>query len=247
MGWLVSTSSPRPCCSARPAPRRRSARRVSPRSASAPLASSSAAASSAPSRSHAPAPLARMSPALVVLAGTRRRDLSADVLRGGAPGRGRRGRRRRDRLGPVAAGVLERALGDAWPGRRWLAATVARDRRHRRAQRRGGGDATASASGILLALASGLAYASYTVIAKRLLRQRRQPGAGDGRGVRRRIAHAAARAADRRSALARTPRAASSSRATWRPDPTVLAYLLFARGLRRLTHPRPRRSSSPSP
>src|SRR5436190_9709439 len=88
--------------------------------------------------------------------------------------------------GPVAAGVLERGFGDPWPGARWLAATVLAIAGIVALSFGGTGHAAASTSGILLALASGTAYATYTVIAKRLLYTGAGPvrvmGAGFGVG-----------------------------------------------------------------
>jgi DME family drug/metabolite transporter len=135
--------------------------------------------------------------------------------------------------GPVVAGLLERALGGPWPGRRWLAATalavggVA-------ALALGRSGAAASASGIVLALASRAAYASYTVIAKRLLERGAAPVRVMG-------------AAFGTAALLLLP-VLLAGNTTWLHHargvelalylglgPTVLAYVLFARGLRRLT------------
>src|SRR4051812_8147369 len=71
-----------------------------------------------------PRAVARMSPALVVCAGAAVAAYQltffeavhrAGVAVGAVVAIG---------SGPVAAGALERALGDAWPGRRWLAATA---------------------------------------------------------------------------------------------------------------------------
>ncbi|MGZ4357829.1 MAG: DMT family transporter [Gaiellaceae bacterium] len=137
-------------------------------------------------------------------------------------------------LGPVAAGALERALGDPWPGRRWLAATVLAIAGIVALSVGGTGHATASASGIVLAVASGLAYASYTVIARRLLRSGGGPvqvmGAAFGVGSLMLVPVLligdlhwlqTTRGIELAGYLA--------------AGPTVLAYLLFARGLRRLT------------
>ena len=54
--------------------------------------------------------------------------------------------------GPVASGVLERVLGDGWPGRRWLAATALAIAGIVALSVSGTGHAAASASGIVLAL-----------------------------------------------------------------------------------------------
>jgi DME family drug/metabolite transporter len=98
----------------------------------------------------------------------------------------------------------------------------------------GDGHAAAPAQGVVLALTSGAAYASYTVIAKRLLRAGGSPvrvmGAAFGVGSLlllpvlflgdTRWLHSV-RGVELAAYLAAVP--------------TVLAYLLFARGLRRLT------------
>ena len=136
--------------------------------------------------------------------------------------------------GPVVAGLLERVLGAPWPGRRWLVATaLAVGGVAALALGRAGG-APASASGILLALASGTAYASYTVVAKRLLERGAPPVRVMG-------------AAFGTAALMLLPVLLAGNTAWLHHTrgvelalylalgPTVLAYVLFARGLRRLT------------
>ena len=136
--------------------------------------------------------------------------------------------------GPVVAGLLERVLGAPWPGRRWLVATaLAVGGVAALALGRAGG-APASASGILLALASGTAYASYTVVAKRLLERGATPVRVMG-------------AAFGTAALMLLPVLLAGNTAWLHHTrgvelalylalgPTVLAYVLFARGLRRLT------------
>ena len=136
--------------------------------------------------------------------------------------------------GPVVAGLLERVLGAPWPGRRWLVATaLAVGGVAALALGRAGG-APASASGILLALASGTAYASYTVVAKRLLERGAPPVRVMG-------------AAFGTAALMLLPVLLAGNSAWLHHTrgvelalylalgPTVLAYVLFARGLRRLT------------
>jgi DME family drug/metabolite transporter len=136
--------------------------------------------------------------------------------------------------GPVASGVLERVSGDGWPGRRWFAATVLAVAGIAALALRGDGHASAPAQGIALALASGGAYAGYTVIAKRLLRAGARPvrvmGAAFGVGSLlllpvlflgdTRWLHSV-RGVELAVYLAAVP--------------TVLAYVLFARGLVRLT------------
>jgi DME family drug/metabolite transporter len=136
--------------------------------------------------------------------------------------------------GPVASGLLERAFGEDWPGRRWLAATalaiagiVALSVGH-------SAHTPASASGIALALVSGMAYATYTVIAKRLLHAGGGPvqvmGAAFGVGS---ILLLPVLIIGGMGWLETTR---GIELATYlAAGPTVLAYLLFARGLRRLT------------
>lgn len=136
--------------------------------------------------------------------------------------------------GPVASGLLEGASGDGWPGRRWLAATALAVTGIVALTLGGNGHAAAPAQGVALALASGAAYATYTVIAKRLLRTGGSPvqvmGAAFGVG----------------SILLLPVLFAGDTRwlhsirgvelaAYLAAVPTVLAYVLFARGLRRLT------------
>jgi drug/metabolite transporter, DME family len=134
--------------------------------------------------------------------------------------------------GPVVSGLIEGVSGDGWPGRRWLAATALAIGGI--AALTFGGTGRASTSGIGLALASGCAYAGYTVIAKRMLRSGGGPvqvmGAAFGVG----------------SILLLPVLLVGDTR--WLHTvhgvelavylaavPTVLAYLLFARGLRGLT------------
>src|SRR5207237_3643526 len=77
--------------------------------------------------------------------------------------------------GPVASGILERAFGGDWPGRRWVAATALAIAGIVALSVGGKGHAAASGLGIGLALVSGISYAGYTVIAKRLLRDGGSP------------------------------------------------------------------------
>jgi DME family drug/metabolite transporter len=136
--------------------------------------------------------------------------------------------------GPIAAGVFERSFGDNWPGARWLAATALAIAGIVALSFGATGHAAASTSGILLALASGTAYAAYTVIAKRLL----AAGAGPVRVM---------GAAFGVGSLLLLP-VLLIGNTQWLHStrgielaaylavvPTILAYLLFARGLRRLT------------
>jgi drug/metabolite transporter, DME family len=181
-----------------------------------------------------PRPLVRMSPALVLLAGAAVATYQltffeavhrAGVAVGAVVAIG---------SGPIASGALERALGDEWPGRRWLAASALAIAGIVALGVGGAGDATASTSGIALALASGIAYASYTVIAKRLLRDGGGPVQvmGAAFGVGSVILLPVLLIGDLQWLhTARGIELAGYLAA----GPTVLAYLLFARGLRRLT------------
>jgi DME family drug/metabolite transporter len=137
-------------------------------------------------------------------------------------------------FGPVAAGVLERSFGDAWPGARWLAATAFAIAGIVALGFGGTGHTAASSSGILLALASGTAYAVYTVLAKRLL----HAGAGPVRvmggafGVGSLLLLPVLLLGNTR--WLHTSRGIELA-AYLAVGPTILAYLLFARGLRQLT------------
>jgi len=135
--------------------------------------------------------------------------------------------------GPVFAGILERVLDGAWPGRTWLVATALATTGVGVLSLASATDASLSAAGIGLALVSGLGYATYTIVAKRLLRLGHTPvavmGASFGLG-----------------AVLLLPVLLLGDTA-WlhTPDglalalylgivPTALAYSLFARGLRNL-------------
>ena len=135
--------------------------------------------------------------------------------------------------GPVFAGILERVLDGAWPGRTWLVATALATAGVAVLSLASATDASLSAAGIGLALVSGLGYATYTIVAKRLLRLGHTPvavmGASFGLG-----------------AVLLLPVLLLGDTA-WlhTPDglalalylgivPTALAYSLFARGLRNL-------------
>lgn len=136
--------------------------------------------------------------------------------------------------GPIFAGGLERLTDGVWPGRRWLLATSLATVGVAVLTLAASGDSSLSAAGIALALCSGLGYATYTVVAKRLLRSGREPlavmGASFGLG-----------------ALFLLPVAALGD-TSWLQTgsglglalylglvPTALAYVLFARGLKRLS------------
>ncbi len=135
--------------------------------------------------------------------------------------------------GPVFAGILERVLDGAWPGRTWFIATALATTGVAVLSLASATDASLSAGGIGLALVSGLGYATYTIVAKRLLRLGHTPvavmGASFGLG-----------------AVLLLPVLLLGETA-WlhTPDglalalylgivPTALAYSLFARGLRSL-------------
>jgi DME family drug/metabolite transporter len=136
--------------------------------------------------------------------------------------------------GPIVSGVLERALGEDWPDRRWLAATGLAIAGITALSVGHSGHPPPSATGIALALASGMAYATYTVIAKRLLRAGGGPvqvmGAAFGVGSILLLPVLLIGGI----AWLHTTRGIELA-AYLAAGPTVLAYLLFARGLRQLT------------
>jgi DME family drug/metabolite transporter len=135
--------------------------------------------------------------------------------------------------GPVFAGLLERIVDGRWPDRRWFAATTLATAGVAVLTLASVREASLSATGIGLALVSGAGYATYTVVAKRLLRLGHAPipvmGASFGVG-----------------ALLLLPVLAFGDTAWLRTGegvtlalylglvPTALAYLLFAGGLRHL-------------
>jgi drug/metabolite transporter, DME family len=137
-------------------------------------------------------------------------------------------------FGPVAAGLIERSIGDTWPGSRWLGATALAITGIAALSLGGSGEKAASTAGILLALASGTAYASYTVIAKRLLHAGAGPvrvmGAAFGAGSL--LLVPVLVIGD--TQWLHTTRGVELA-AYLAVVPTILAYLLFARGLRHLT------------
>jgi DME family drug/metabolite transporter len=136
--------------------------------------------------------------------------------------------------GPIAAGVLERGFGDTWPGARWLAATALAIAGIIALSLGGTGHTAASTTGILLALASGTTYATYTVIAKRLLSHGAGPvrvmGAAFGVGSLLLLPVLLIGNTEWLHSTRGVELAAYLA-----VGPTILAYLLFARGLRRLT------------
>ncbi len=135
--------------------------------------------------------------------------------------------------GPVFAGILERLVDGSWPTRTWLLATVLATTGVAVLTLASASEATLSATGIGLALVSGAGYATYTVVAKRLLRRGHAPipvmGASFGVG-----------------AALLLPVLALGDTAWLHTSeglalalylgivPTVLAYVLFATGLRQL-------------
>lgn len=135
--------------------------------------------------------------------------------------------------GPAFAGLLERFLDGSWPGARWRLATLLATLGVGVLTLASAGDASLSASGIGLALVSGAGYATYTIVAKRLLRNGHEPLAVMG-------------AAFGIAALCLLPVLILGDNA-WlaKPSglalafylgviPTALAYVLFAHGLRYL-------------
>lgn len=135
--------------------------------------------------------------------------------------------------GPAFAGLLAWVAARENPGRRWVAATALAAGGVTLLVL-GGGSASVSATGVLLALGAGLGYASYTVIAKQLLAAGHTPEAVMG-------------GAFGAGGLLLVPVLALTAGA-WLTTagglalvaylavvPTALAYVLFARGLRELT------------
>lgn len=135
--------------------------------------------------------------------------------------------------GPVVAGALERVVDGHWPGRRWLAATVLATAGVAVLTLASASEASLSATGIALALVSGVGYATYTIVAKRLMRLGHGPipVMGSSFGV---------------GAVLLLPVLALGDTAWLHTRdgvalalylgivPTAVAYMLFARGLRHL-------------
>jgi DME family drug/metabolite transporter len=131
--------------------------------------------------------------------------------------------------GPIVAGLLERATAGAWPGRRWLAATALALTGV--ATLSAGGGATNSTIGIALALVSGTCYAGYTVAARHLIQAGAPPASvmGSAFGIAAVVLVPVLALGD--NAWLWTPRGAALA-LYLAAVPTVIAYLLFARGLR---------------
>jgi DME family drug/metabolite transporter len=135
---------------------------------------------------------------------------------------------------PVFAGLLSRVTAGAHLDARWTACTALATAGVGILVASGGGGATAiSAPGVALALGAGLGYAAYTVAAKRLLDDGHAPEAVMARTF-------GAGALMLLPVLPATGFAAFSSPSAalvavyLGAIPTALAYVLFARGLRRL-------------
>ena len=77
--------------------------------------------------------------------------------------------------GPVFVGAFERLVDGVWPGRRWAVATAMATAGVALLTISGVEGASADVTGIVLALVAGAGYATYTVIAKRLIRAGHTP------------------------------------------------------------------------
>ncbi len=77
--------------------------------------------------------------------------------------------------GPIFVGVFERVADGSWPGRRWAAATAVATTGVALLTLSGVNSTSVDLTGIGLALVAGAGYATYTVIAKRLIRAGRAP------------------------------------------------------------------------
>jgi DME family drug/metabolite transporter len=135
--------------------------------------------------------------------------------------------------GPVFAGILERVLDGVWPGRTWLVATALATTGVAVLSLASASDASLSATGIGLALVSGLGYATYTIVAKRLLRLGHTPVAvmGASFGIGAVLLLPVLLLGD--TAWLHTPEGLALALYLG-IVPTALAYSLFARGLRSL-------------
>lgn len=136
--------------------------------------------------------------------------------------------------GPVLAGLIERAVDGSWPGRAWAVATALATAGVAVLTLAAAGGSTLSVVGIGLALVSGAGYAGYTVIAKRLLRDGHGPietmGMAFGAGAI--LLLPVLLLGD--TAWLGTPEGMALALYLG-VVPTALAYVLFARGLRRLS------------
>ena len=99
----------------------------------------------------------------------------------------------------------------------------------------GGGGASVDPLGVLLAVVSGTGYATYTVLAKRLLRLGHAPERVMAAAFSLGAVLLAPVLRARRRALARPPATGSRWRCSSARSPPRSAYVLFARGLRHLT------------
>ena len=77
--------------------------------------------------------------------------------------------------GPVFVGAFERLVDGVWPGRRWALATAIATAGVALLTVSGVEGASADVTGIGLALVAGAGYATYTVVAKRLIRAGHAP------------------------------------------------------------------------
>lgn len=136
--------------------------------------------------------------------------------------------------GPVFAGLIERVVGGVRLRRRWVAATALAAAGVALLVVGGEGSAEVDPLGVGLALASGFGYASYTVAAKRLLDAGQSPE------------HVMAHAFSIGALLLVPVLVVTGGGGLATPGgvatvlylgaiPTALAYVLFARGLRRIS------------
>jgi len=136
--------------------------------------------------------------------------------------------------GPVFAGILERAALGSWPPRRWLAATATAVTGVAVLTLTSGNGNAIAVDGIALALVSGLGYATYTVVAKLILRHGHTPfavmGASFGLGAVLLLPVLLVG----ETAWLHTPEGIALA-VYLGVLPTAVAYLLFARGLQRLS------------
>ena len=133
---------------------------------------------------------------------------------------------------PAMAGLLSRVVDGTPLDRRWAACTALATAGVLLLVG-GGGDARIAPLGVLLALGAGASFATYTVASKRLLADGHAPEAVMARGF-------------GLAAVALLPVLVLEGGGVWSPEgaalalylgaiPTALAYVLFARGLKRLS------------